>query len=68
MKSIVLALCTIICITSSAQKNVVLRLNHYLNQSTFQYNQNFETDGIINKVPDFNTIYLDLNYFMMVDN
>ena len=57
MKSIVLALCTIICITSSAQKNIVLRLNHYLNQSTFQYNQNFETDGIINK-------YTRLQYYL----
>ena len=57
MKSIVLALCTIICIISSAQKNIVLRLNHYLNQSTFQYNQNFETDGIINK-------YTRLQYYL----
>ncbi len=57
MKSIVLALCTIICIISSAQKNIVLRLNHYLNQSTFQYNQNFETDGIFNK-------YTRLQYYL----
>ena len=57
MKKILVFLLSFTFSTLVAQKNVVLRLNHFLNQSPFQYNQNFEVDGILNK-------YTRLQYYL----
>ena len=57
MNKIISLLLTLYIFNFNAQKDVVLRLNHFLNQSNFQYNQNFEVDGVLNN-------YTRLQYYL----
>ena len=57
MKKIILFLLVTLFINVSAQKKIVLRLNHFLNDSTFHYNENFDLDGSQN-------YYTRLQYYL----
>ncbi|PDH49517.1 MAG: hypothetical protein CND37_01695 [Bacteroidetes bacterium MED-G20] len=57
MKNFVFALFLFSCLTLLAQKEIVLRLNHTLNSSTFSYNDNFLLDGKQNR-------YTRLQYYL----
>ena len=57
MKNFILYLLLFSCLSLSAQKEIVLRLNHTLNDSTFSYNESFEVDGNQN-------IYTRLQYYL----
>ena len=57
MKKFVIFQMLISCLALSAQKEIVLRLNHTINNSTFSYNENFELDGKQNR-------YTRLQYYL----
>ena len=57
MKKFVIFQMLFSCLALSAQKEIVLRLNHTINNSTFSYNENFELDGKQNR-------YTRLQYYL----
>ena len=57
MKRFVILLMFFSCLALCAQKEIVLRLNHTLNNSAFSYNENFELDGKQNR-------YTRLQYYL----
>ena len=57
MKNYVFILFLFSCLNLLAQKEIVLRLNHTLNSSTFSYNDNFLLDGKQNR-------YTRLQYYL----